>query len=331
MKLAMRFADKIVGALIILALGILIFVIFMLGSSQRWFAKDYHFKAYFNSADGLSQNMSVQYKGFTIGHVKSIELAEDDRVEVRFTIFDTYIGRVKEGSLVEVASSPIPGLGGGFMFYPGLGTEPIPEESVIHSVNSSEGKRMMAMGLAVRSEQDDGISSIMNRVNTLLGTLNSVLLEVDDAFAGTDGTTLGRTLGGIEMAVTQLPADVSESINRIVAQIDPILENVNSLSEKIADPDGTISAVLDSDREVYAGLASSLESVSGILKSLDKTVEFVPSQLPQVAGLLTDVNIALRTVQDVLTAVANNPLLKGGVPERKETRAGGAQSRDIEF
>ena len=122
MKLMIRFADQIVGAFIILALGALIFVIFMLGSSQRWFSRDYNFKTYFTSASGLSQNMPIQYKGFTIGHVKSINLADDDRVEVEFTIFDTYIERVKNGSLVEVSVSPLAALGGNqFLFYPGLG------------------------------------------------------------------------------------------------------------------------------------------------------------------------------------------------------------------
>ena len=137
MKLTVRFADRIVGGFIILALAALIFVVFMLGSSQRWFSRDYQYKCYLTSAAGLSQNMPVQYKGFTIGHVKTIRLDDDDRVEVHFTIFDTYIDRAKQGSLVEVLVSPI-GMGNQFMFYPGLGTELVPEGEMIPSVNSAE-------------------------------------------------------------------------------------------------------------------------------------------------------------------------------------------------
>jgi phospholipid/cholesterol/gamma-HCH transport system substrate-binding protein len=330
MKLPIRFADQIVGGLIILALGIMIFVIFMLGSRQRWFSRDYQFKAYFSSANGLSQNMSVQYKGFTIGHVKSIGLAEDDRVEVHFTIFDTYIDRVKHGSLVDVSASPI-GLGNSFLFYPGLGNEPLPEGATIPSVNSEVGKSLIEAGLAVLPEQNDSISNILNYVTALLA-------DIQGAIEGTDATSLGRIIGGVEMTVTQLPADLSETINGITetinvikAQVDPILENFNTLSREIANPDGTVMAVLDTDREIYTGLASSLDSVSGILKNLEKTTDYIPPQMPQIFGMLADVNVMLRQVQDVLTAVLNNPLLKGGVPERKETKPGGAHSRDIEF
>ena len=339
MKLTVRFADQIVGALIILALGILIFVIFMLGTTQRWFSKDYNFKTYFSSASGLSQNMAVQYKGFTIGHVKSIRLTEDDRVEVRFTIFDTYIDRVRNGSLVEILISPIGGIGGNqFMFYPGLGVELVPEGETIPAVNSSEGKRLLAMGLAERPERDDNINNIMVRVSSLLGTLNDLFLDVQEAFEGTSRTSLGRTMGEIEMAATnlkimaeELPSDLEESIGSIMLQIEPILTNLRSLSDKVAEPDSSIMALLDQEGDIYAGLSSSLVSLSGTLRNLERTTDFIPAQLPQLAAIIADLHIALATAEDVLISLTNNPLLKGGIPRRTETRAGGANVRDVEF
>jgi len=339
MKLTIRLADQIVGAFIILALGILVFVIFMLGSSQRWFSRDYEFKTYFTSATGLSQNMAVQYKGFTIGHVKSLDLTEDDRVEVIFTIFDTYIDRVRTGSLVEVLVSPIGGLGGNqFMFYPGLGTTRVDEGETIPSVNSSEGKRLLAMGLAERPERDDSINNIMNRAGTLLATVNDLLLDVREAFEGTDRTSLGRTLGNVEMSAAglqvmaeKLPSDLEGGLERILQQLEPLLINLNEFSVKLADPDGAVMAVLDQEGGVYTNLISSLESISGTMRNLERTSDFIPEQLPQVASLLSDLNTVLITIQDVLVALTNNPLLKGGIPERTPTRAGGASDRDVEF
>ena len=339
MKLTVRFADQIVGAFIILALGAIVFVIFMLGSSQRWFSRDYSYRTYFTSANGLNQNLAVQYKGFTIGHVKSIELTEDDRVEVIFTIFDTYIDRVKTGSLVELVVSPIGGLGGNqLLFYPGAGTEQIPEGEIIYSVNSSEGKRMMAMGLAVRPEHDDSLSNIINRAGNLLGTLDDLARDIQEAFEGTDRTSLGRTLGTVELAAAdlqvmagKLPSDLEETINSIMAMIDPILADFNVISKELSNPDGTLMTVLDSDGEVYTGLASSLESISGMLKSLDETIEFIPAQLPQISMMLVELYSALSTAQDLMVSLTNNPLFKKGVPEHKESKTGGTYTRDADF
>jgi phospholipid/cholesterol/gamma-HCH transport system substrate-binding protein len=336
-KFSIRFADQIVGGLIILALGVLVFVIFVLGSSQRWFSRDYHFKTYFSSASGLSQNMPIQYKGFTIGRVKSFDLSEDDRVEVRFTIFDTYVDRVKQGSLVEILVSPI-GLGNQFMFYSGAGSDLVAEGETIPAVNSSEGKRLLASGQALLPDRNDSINNIMNQANTLLGILNSVLTELEGAFAGTDRTTVGRILGNVEMAAAglevmsqKLPDDLDAMVNGIMLQVQPILSDLNTLSQKLADPNGTVMAILDSNGEVYTDLVLSLDAISGALQNIKQVSDFIPPQLPQLAALLFDLQTTLKSAEDVLISLTNNPLLKGGIPERREAPTGGARPRDLEF
>jgi phospholipid/cholesterol/gamma-HCH transport system substrate-binding protein len=336
-KLTIRFADQIVGGLIILALGILVFVIFMLGSSQRWFSRDYLFKTYFTSASGISQNMPVLYKGFTIGRVKNITLSEDDQVEVDFTIFDTYIDRVRQGSLVEVLISPI-GMGNQFMFYPGLGMTQITEGGLIPSVSSAEGKRLLASGMALRPERDDSLNNIINRAGTLLATLNETLVEVQNALIGTDESSLGRTMGEVEMAARglrvmsqKLPSDLETSLGSIMAQLQPILENLNQLSAGIANPDGSVMMLLDAEGPIYTELTASLSAISATLRNLEKTSDFIPAQLPQLAVLLSDLHATLSTAENVLTALANNPILKGGIPPHRESSTGGTRPRDVEF
>ena len=332
MKFAIRYAEQIIGALVILALAALIFVIFMLGSSQRWFSKDYEYKTYFLSANGLSPNMPVQYKGFTIGHVKSISLSEYDEVEVIFTIFDTYHDRVAEGSLVELIVSPIGALGGSsFMFYPGIGSELIPEFEVIPEINSYNARQLMVQGLTAPPIRDDSISNIISQVGATLETLHDFLGTLNEAFAGTNRSSLGRIVGGIETAVRDLPQSIDETIANLMVQLNPILQDVEGLLATINSDEGTVGAILDSQGPVYQELIKSLESVSGTLRNLEKTTDFIPSQLPQIAGVLSSVGSALKTAEDVLVALTNNPILKGGIPEHKETNTGGMRPRDMGF
>jgi phospholipid/cholesterol/gamma-HCH transport system substrate-binding protein len=332
MKFTIRYAEQIVGTLIVLAIGILIFVLFMLGSNQRWFSRDYNFKTYFQSASGISQNMPVLYKGFTIGGIKSIKLADDDRVEVQFTVFDTYIDRVRNGSLVDVHLSPIGALGGNqFLFYPGKGTDLLTEGETIPSVGSPEGKQLMMIGLAERPEYEDNINNIIISVGALIS-------DMQEAFEGTQRTSLGRTMVGIEGAATglklmaeKLPNDLEDSIDRIMAQLVPVLGNLRDFTDKVANPDSSIAAILDSDGAVYQDLSKSLNALSGTLENLETSSAFIPAQLPQFAALISELSEAVVTAQDVLTSLTNNPLLKRGIPERKETNVGGAYSRNLEF
>jgi phospholipid/cholesterol/gamma-HCH transport system substrate-binding protein len=318
-KFSIRFADKIVGTLVILALVILVAVIFMLGKNQRWFAKDYQYKTYFNSASGLSANMAVQYKGFTIGHVKKITLSEDDNVEVTFTIFDEHNHRVREGSLVELNASPI-GLGNSFLFYPGKGIEQLPEGSVIPEVNSPLARLLIAAGMVDRPESSDTINNIINQVTSLLDTINVSLA----GSGGADDLALGQIIINVGRATAAL-GDVALSLS---SQLNPILGNLDSVTGKLSDPSGTVMSILDSENSVYSDLSASLDSVSAILDNMEKTSNLFPSQLP---SLLADLNAALRSAQDVLIALTNNPLLRRGVPERTESGPAGANPRNLDF
>ena len=358
MKFSVRHADIIVGIFIILALAILVFVIFMLGSNQRWFARDNQYKTYFNSAAGISTNMPISYKGFTIGQVKKVGLTESDMVEVTFTIYEEYTSKVTEGSLVELQSSPIPGLGGGFIFHPGRGIELIPEDGIIPEINSPQARQFRERGLTEVSTSSDSISNIINQVNTLLETINISLA----GSKGADELTLGQILLNIEQTtngITTLADTLIDQVNPVISQINPVISqiysiiaqvylifdqitpvlsnietitgDIGSVTGMISDPSGTVMSILDSDGVLSTSLTEAIESIAGTINNLEKTTEFIPVQLPQISVLISQVNNVLRSAQDVLTALSNNPLLKGGIPGRTETGPGGTSPRNLDF
>jgi phospholipid/cholesterol/gamma-HCH transport system substrate-binding protein len=344
MKFSIRHAEKIVGAFVILALAVLVLVVIMLGRSQRWFSRDYQYKCYFRSGDGLSQNMPVLFKGFTIGYVKTVELTDDDSVEVIFTVFDTYNDRVMEGSIVDISVSPI-GLGSQFLFYPGRGENQHKEGDIIPILNSIESRRLTAMGYTDIPTYSDGINSIVNQVNILLHELN-------EAFIGTARTSVGRTLGNVEMITSDLAGlfhtitdDVGIILNDITARvdpilagiepilssIDPILSDIGGITSKLSDSSGTVMSILDGEGPIYNDLVSILDSIAALLRNVEKVGDFLPSQLPQISILLADLHGALSAAEDVLIALTNNPLLRGGVPTYNESYPGAANPRDLEF
>jgi phospholipid/cholesterol/gamma-HCH transport system substrate-binding protein len=323
MKLMIRFADQIVGALIIIAVGILVFVIFMLGSSHRWFIRDNEYGTYFGSASGLSQNMPVLYKGFTIGRVKSIKFnMANDRVDVQFSIFKEYTDKVKQGSRVELISSPISALGGNqFMFYPGLGLEkePLPSGTVIPPVNSPESQNLPDRHLTSVPARDDSINNLLSQVQTLLGSFNEALGD-------------GRLTGIVDdLKVTTGKISGDLDINGLMSELIPAIENLREVSAKLKAPDGSVMSFLNSEGDLYGNLDKTLGGAAGSLKELEGTIGDIHTQTPQLAALFGRLLTTLRSVNQVLESVKNNPLLKGGVPEQTETRAGGSNDRKMEF
>ena len=340
MKFKIRFADQIVGFFVILSLISLAFVIVMLGRSQRWFAKDIPFQTKLPSATGLSKNMAVQYRGFTIGNVRSFYLDDNDEVEVIFVIHEEYSDRVRQGSLVEMMISPV-NLGNQFLFHSGNG-DTLAEGSLVPAVGSARAAELIRQGLAVEPWRDDSISLLMNRASSVMDELNQLLSQVNEALGpGTDETDIGKIIGSVKKTlagaevlpgtVDQTLGEVLKTISELRSELNPILANMSDITTELNDPSGLLYTVLDTDGEIYTGLVKSLRSITGILDNLDKTMAFVPGQLPQVAGLLTELRVTLKTAEDVLVALTNNPLLRKGVPSRQDSQGGGTGPRDVIF
>jgi phospholipid/cholesterol/gamma-HCH transport system substrate-binding protein len=285
--------------------------------------------------------MPVLFKGFTIGNVVSFNLNQDDQVEAVFSIYEEYRDRVMIGSMVELIVSPI-GLGNQFQFHPGRGDTLLEDGDFIPRVGSSMARNFIRQGIADAPYNGDSINVILSTVSTTLDNVNGILVQLDDALQnGDNGTALGQifgsitqTLAGMETlpkTITATVDDIMTMLDETLAAVNPILSDLNAITSMATAPDGTVAAILDSDGDVYLSLVRALTSVSGIIEELERTVAFIPSQLPQVAGLIADVRAALIPAADVLVALTNNPLLRNGIPERIEIQSSGTNPREIQF
>jgi len=100
----------------------------------------------------------------------------------------------------------------------------------------------------------------------------------------------------------------------------------------LSDPSGMVPKLLgDKDNQILARIQEALASVAQIVAQLQGFVEFVNASKPQISGLLEKGQDTLDQGNDVLTAVKNNPLLRGGVPERKEQQTTYKSLRDVDF
>ena len=315
MKFKIRYADQIVGFLSLGAVLALVFALVILGSKQRWFARDYNFLTYFETSSGLSVGMPLQYKGFTIGKIKSISLMADDTVEVRFFVYDTYYERAKEGSVIELIVNPI-GLGNQFLLHPGNGKSIAKEGSIIPRLDSAEGIARVNAGFVTIPKRDDTIANLMAQINPLLTNLNTTLSQVNGAFDGLGTGPLANSMTSLE---------------RILSDVNVITGNLETLSAGLSDANGLIPRLIDSDGKIFDSIEASLSSVEGTLSNLEHLSTLLKGQTPDIARLIQDLHIAVVKGQDVLEGLKNNPLLKGGIPERVQTDSTGTTTRAIEF
>lgn len=301
MKFKIKFADQIVGTLSIIAIAALIFIVFFIGSKQKWFVKKHAFYTEVNSGSSLSEGMNIQYKGFGIGKIKKITLDDDDDVILHFYILDEYIDRITEGSIIEVSVSPI-GLGSSIIFHPGNSKQIIEDDSLIPELNSKQAKELIKEGKCSLNVANDSINTILSSATGLIQDIDILIRQLNGVMSGDPEVTLTTT----------------------VNEINRILKNLADLT---ADPQGLVPKLLEDE--------TSKGSIANLLGSINKTMDdvntLISSESPDISILVQQLQGLMNQAQDVLEGLKNNPLLKNGISDRPEKESSTPKLREGNF
>jgi len=339
MKFRIRFADQIVGFFIITAIILIAILLVLIGMNQRWFSTNYYFHSTFTSAQGLAPGTAITFKGFEIGKTESISLNKANQIDLRFYIYDTYIDKVKLYSIIELSSSPIPGLGGGLLFHQGRSDQPIPKNSFIPALGSVEAQELIESNKVDIPKKDDTISRTIGNLNELMSNLNN-------AIEGHGEGPLKDIIGDVKKTTDSLSDKLGrggsisnslETIPSIIANINTTTQNIATLSEKLKDPkgivpyvlgDGSVSTFLSDDDRLYNEVQSLMKQIDTLMvtfntaaKDVQRTTKAVADETPKLSSLLLQTKQAIGNAQDVMEGLKNNPFLRGGINPKPQQDA----------
>ncbi|WP_407428683.1 MlaD family protein [Treponema sp.] len=309
MKFKIRYADQIVGFFSLLAIAALILFIFFMGASKNWFVKKNLYYTYFTSGSGFSVGMDVSYKGFSIGKIKSVKL-EGSSVRVEYYVLAEYADYVKENSLVELITSPI-GLGSSFVFHPGKGPELLPADSEIYRIDSLSAREIIESKKIRLESQEDSIGVLMKKVSVIMDNVNILLHNINFALEGKGNTP----------------------VKQVVSNINEITKNLSTLTNQLNSENGAVPALLGPS--LSSELNTVLENISLITTALSSIAanadNLIGNVSPEIDSALIQLNSVLLEAQDVLTGIKNNPLIRGGVPDRTTGKPSTTQLRSEDF
>jgi phospholipid/cholesterol/gamma-HCH transport system substrate-binding protein len=335
MTFKFRYADRIVGIFVLIAILFVVFMLVIAGLNRQWFAHQYHYTTRFTSAAGLSVGKSISFKGVDIGEIKAFRLNEENLVDAEFVIYEEYIDKLKPDSVLQLATNPL-GIGGGLILRPGANTRPSPAEgSFIPSTQLPEGLGLIESGKVTEDGGSDIIGELMAGVPQLLSHIDEAVLGINDLVG-----TLNLSLKG-EKPYGALGAVLSEA-EQLIVQVDTLVAQVSTLLESITKPEDLLPALVgnegiagglfSNDAEFYGEITGITDELLGSLVNLNSLTCSLNSYSPQIDLLLTKISTAITRAEDVLESLANNPLLRDGVEERIALPAtGGSTIREEEF
>jgi phospholipid/cholesterol/gamma-HCH transport system substrate-binding protein len=312
MKFKIRFADQIVGFFLLLVVAGVAAVLVLLGVNQRWFAKNYYFDTAFATADGLSVGMPINLKGFQIGKISKITLNDQNQVDVRFYIEDTYYSRVKPDSLMQLTTSSI-GLGSSLRFLPGDNQEPpVDEFSYIANFDSDAGQKLILAKKVVIPRDQDVIGSVIGKLNPVLDDARQAILQirrvadtVDSAISGTGGPvgTMVSDLSTTPARVNKAVDDITGRVNTLLDKISVISDNLTSIASQTSGVIGDFSTNLDSISKNLVAMTGDLKNTQGLATRLLDPKGSIDTFLNDSNELYNQVDNAVKSANAIIAQI----------------------------
>lgn len=242
-----------VGLLILAALALLAFGVFLIGEESNLFTRKNAYVIYFPTVGGLNTGNPVQLDGVEVGTVRSVVLPTDatsTQIRVGVEVSRRYQERIREDSMARIKTL---GLLGDKYVEVTTGTpetEPVPPGGVIPAAPPTNVDRLVASG-----------ENVMDNVVQISADLRDILRRMEQ----------GEGLLG------ELTTE-SETGRRMTDAVIETMESIERVAHNVETGEGPLSRLIN-DRELANRVDSSLGRIDSVLASLESGDGLLPALL----------------------------------------------------
>ncbi len=230
-----------VGALVLVAVGVLVFLIFLMsGSTGGLFAPKLTLRSYFNNASGLKNGAPVTLEGVTIGNVLRIRVVPERNpapVEVTMRIGEEYLRDLHVNSTTAIAQAGVLG------------------DSYVDIDSTRASGPPPANNAELRATQAPNIQSVISSSQDSIDQINALL----------------RKLGVLVDTINAGKGTVGQLINdpALATKITRITDHLEKITNQISDGNGTLGKLVNDDT-LYTKATASIDNVNRITASLEQ-------------------------------------------------------------
>lgn len=194
---------------------------------------------------------------------------------------------------------------------------------------------------AFKGTRESQLGRTLFSVTGLLSSMNKSLTEVNSVLGGTSAGPAGNILNNLSevsdtmneavLEQSRKLAALMENVKGITANLEKISGDPTGLVTTLINPGGSIKTFLDDGNVLFDNVQGMFEDVRAIIGELEKFSRFISSTTPQISGILETGKETLSEGQNVLEGLKNNPLIKGGITEKKDQPSTFSSYREEDF
>jgi phospholipid/cholesterol/gamma-HCH transport system substrate-binding protein len=263
-----------VGALVLVGVGVLIVLIFLMsGSSGGLFAKKLTLRSYYRNAAGLKKGAPVALEGVTIGNVARIRVVPERSptpVEVTMKMNDSARPFIHADSETSIQSAGV--LGDSYVDITSVGkTGPLPEDNA-----ELRARDVPSIQQVVDTSQQalQKLGDVMNKVNTLLDTLNSnrgsMGLFLNDPGFYKRITAVAGNLQTVTQQISEGKGTLGKLLTdeSLYTKLNATVDRLNAISESLAAGHGSVGKLLH-DETLYNNLNAAVANTNQLVEGIN--------------------------------------------------------------
>ncbi len=261
----------IIGAVVVVALGLLYWGIEFLKGVNLFEPKNYYITR-FEKVDGLTVSSPITVNGYQVGLVKELNFDyKTNEIEVKMSLDDEL--KIPIGSSVS------------------LNSQLLGSPSLV--INLAQGKAYHKVGDMIPSTMKAGLmekvgNDIMPQVNEIMPKVNDILTNVNTL---TSNPALHNSVSNFD--------EITAKINASAKDLTVLMNNLSSLSQNL---NGSVPGVISGIATKVDGTVSNIQTLTS---NLNNKVNDLPTA--QLQTTINDLNATLANLK-VLTAELNNKL-----------------------
>lgn len=304
-----------VGALLLVALALLIASFTLLGKESGLFRSKNRYSIRFDTVSGLNTGNPVQLNGVDVGEVKEVILPEDPgetEIVVWVSVDSRYQERIREDSQARIKTLGL--LGDKYVeITSGSSDQPvIPDEGKIPTAPATSVDELLASGEDVMDNITAvtfSLREILERTRQGQGLLGELTTESEEGRKLV--TTVTETLDSIRETVEEIrqgegplarllyDPEMGDRMESSLTRLDNVLAQAESgeglLPSLLTDPEGKerfdrILARLEGTTEGLETLSKDLQDKDGLVQKLLRDEEYAEQVSGQIDELLTRLN-----------------------------------------
>jgi len=315
-----------IGAFILVALGVFLAIVYLLGARARYFESKYDLAAEFTEVGGLIEGATVRLAGVQIGRVTSVVLAPTarGRVRVTMTVARRFQERIRSSSEARISTQ---GLLGDKIVEITVGSPEAPALRpgvTLPSQDPQEMSRMFAEGAGTLKAINELVTAVRAAVDRLdkEGAFDDLGAAAKSARRITDQVETGK--GWLHVLVYEEP----EALRRL----NGLLGSTQQLIARAESGESAVGALLSRESGKSArALLAALDAFGRAAEKPGPGDGLLPALLfdPEYRPVARDLQVLARNFREVSEKLAKGEGLLGGLLQGSGEDVMGAAGADF--